>query len=83
MSYASGIKTEPGDEFEIEAPTFGKPLRNRMVPVPDEGLVTVTPAVSGKGPTEYGPPERQWEIMTMGLKRAFLKTGDHRAAASA
>ncbi|MBZ9995063.1 AraD1 family protein [Mesorhizobium sp. BH1-1-4] len=43
MSYASGIKTASGDEYEIQAPAFGKPLRNRMVSVPDEGLVTVTP----------------------------------------
>jgi len=42
MSYASGIKTASGDEYEIQAQTFGKPLRNRMVSVPDEGLVTVT-----------------------------------------
>ncbi|BAB53346.1 AraD1 family protein [Mesorhizobium japonicum] len=43
MSYASGIKTASGDEYEIQAQAFGKPLRNRMVSVPDEGLVTVTP----------------------------------------
>ncbi|KAA3448700.1 FAH family protein [Mesorhizobium sp. SARCC-RB16n] len=42
MSYASGVKTASGDEYEIQAQTFGKPLRNRMVSVPDEGLVTVT-----------------------------------------
>lgn len=42
MSYASGIKTASGDEYEIQAQAFGKPLRNRMVSVPDEGLVTVT-----------------------------------------
>jgi len=29
------------DEFEIVAPAFGKPLRNRMETVKDEGLVTV------------------------------------------
>ncbi len=27
--------------IEIEAPAFGKPLRNRMELTPDEGLVTV------------------------------------------
>ncbi len=43
MSYASGVQTAPGDEYEIQAPVFGKPLRNRMQLVPDEGLVTVTP----------------------------------------
>jgi hypothetical protein len=43
MSYAAGVKTHPGDEFEIDVPAFGQPLRNRMEAVPDEGLVTVTP----------------------------------------
>ncbi|TPM40788.1 AraD1 family protein [Mesorhizobium sp. B2-3-4] len=42
MSYASGVQTAAGDEYEIQARAFGKPLRNRMVSVPDEGLVTVT-----------------------------------------
>lgn len=41
MSFASGVRTAPGDEFEIQAPAFGKPLRNRMEPVSDEGPVTV------------------------------------------
>lgn len=43
LSYAAGVKTAPGDEFEIEAPAFGKALRNRMELAPDEGLVTVSP----------------------------------------
>ena len=43
LSYAAGVKTLPGDEFEIVAPAFGKPLRNRMERVPDRGLVTVSP----------------------------------------
>ena len=43
LSYAAGVKTAPGDEFEIEAPEFGKPLRNKMVPEQDRGFVTVTP----------------------------------------
>lgn len=30
LSFADGIKTEPGDEFEIEAPGFGLPLRNPL-----------------------------------------------------
>lgn len=42
MSFASGVKTAPGDEYEIEAALFGKPLRNRMELVPDEGPVRVT-----------------------------------------
>jgi hypothetical protein len=41
LSFAQGVKTAPGDEFEIEVPELGKPLRNRMEPVPDEGLVRV------------------------------------------
>jgi hypothetical protein len=43
LSYAAGVKTRPGDEFEIEVAAFGKPLRNRMELVPDRGLVTVSP----------------------------------------
>ena len=43
LSYAAGVKTQPGDEFEIDIPVFGKPLRNRMEAVADEGLVTVSP----------------------------------------
>ena len=43
LSYAAGVKTRPGDEFEIEAAAFGKPLRNRMELAPDPGLVTVSP----------------------------------------
>ena len=30
LSFAKGIRVEPGDIFEIEAPEFGLPLRNRM-----------------------------------------------------
>lgn len=30
LSFADGIRTEPGDEFEIEAAGFGLPLRNRL-----------------------------------------------------
>lgn len=30
LSFADGIKTEPGDVFEIEAPGFGRPLRNTL-----------------------------------------------------
>ena len=41
LSYASGFRTKPGDEFELEAPVFGKPLRNRMELQQDEGLITV------------------------------------------
>lgn len=31
LSCANGVKTRPGDQFEIEVPEFGRPLRNRMV----------------------------------------------------
>jgi len=41
LSSAAGVKTQPGDEFEIEAPGFGMPLRNRLERVADEGLVRV------------------------------------------
>jgi hypothetical protein len=30
LSYSDGIRTEPGDEFEIEAAPFTLPLRNRL-----------------------------------------------------
>jgi hypothetical protein len=30
LSFADGVRTEPGDIFEIEAPGFGLPLRNRL-----------------------------------------------------
>lgn len=30
LSFADGIATQPGDEFEIEAADFGLPLRNRL-----------------------------------------------------
>lgn len=41
LSYSAGVKTAPGDEFEIDTPAFGKPLRNRMERAPDRGLVAV------------------------------------------
>jgi hypothetical protein len=43
LSYAAGVKTRPGDAFEIDVPTFGQPLRNPMELVPDEGFVAVAP----------------------------------------
>jgi hypothetical protein len=43
MSYASNVRTEAGDQFEIESPTFGKPLRNRMVAGPKGAVVSVLP----------------------------------------
>jgi hypothetical protein len=32
LSVSDGVKTEPGDVFEIEMAEFGKPLRNRLTP---------------------------------------------------
>ncbi|WP_431298681.1 AraD1 family protein [Tabrizicola sp. BL-A-41-H6] len=44
LSYADGIKTEPGDVFEIEAPAFGQPLRNPLSFAPKtEGATSVLP----------------------------------------
>lgn len=31
LSCAAGVETKPGDRFEIDVPTFGRPLRNTMV----------------------------------------------------
>lgn len=39
LSFADGIRTQPGDVFEIEAPDFGAPLRNPI----------------GEAPTPYAP----------------------------
>ena len=36
LSVAAGVKTEPGDIFEIAAPGFGLPLRNRLAVAPPE-----------------------------------------------
>jgi hypothetical protein len=36
LSCASGVKTAPGDRFEIDVPLFGRPLRNPMVAAPEE-----------------------------------------------
>jgi len=41
LSYMAGVRTEPGDEFEIDVPVMGKPLRNRMEAETDQGLVAV------------------------------------------
>jgi hypothetical protein len=30
LSFADGVRVEPGDTFEIECPAFGRPLRNRL-----------------------------------------------------
>jgi hypothetical protein len=41
LSFADGIRTEPGDVFEIEAAPFGLPLRN--VFKTESGDVTAAP----------------------------------------
>lgn len=41
LSFAAGIKTQPGDEFEIEMAEFGRPLRNPLARAPAEPAVMV------------------------------------------
>lgn len=41
LSFADGVRTEPGDVFEIQAAHFGRPLRNRLLWRNRTGLVTV------------------------------------------
>ena len=42
LSFADGICCQPGDEFEIEAPAFGLPLRNPLMQMPAQAApVTV------------------------------------------
>ena len=43
LSFADGFKAVENDEFEISAPAFGRPLRNRLRFLPDEGLIGVAP----------------------------------------
>lgn len=38
LSFVDGVQTQPGDEFEIELPALGAPLRN-PIQVVDEGFV--------------------------------------------
>ena len=38
LSFSDGIRTEPGDVFEIEIAEFGAPLRNRLAPASAGGL---------------------------------------------
>ena len=43
LSFADGIATRPGDQFEIEAAPFGLPLINPLAKAPaDAGAVAVT-----------------------------------------
>ena len=41
VSFSEGVKTQPGDVFEISAQPFTKPLVNRIAAVGDEGLIEV------------------------------------------
>lgn len=41
LSFADGISTKDGDEFEMQAPAFGLPLRNKVA-IQDENPVTIT-----------------------------------------
>jgi hypothetical protein len=41
LSFADGIRTKPGDIFEIESPVFGLPLVNPLASGADPGLVRV------------------------------------------
>jgi hypothetical protein len=34
LSFADGIRAQPGDEFEVDLPALGAPLRNRLATVP-------------------------------------------------
>lgn len=41
LSFAEGIRPEPGDVFELECPLFGLPLRNPLAVAPDAGMAAV------------------------------------------
>lgn len=41
LSFADQIRTQPGDVFEIESPTFGLPLRNPLEQAADTGMAKV------------------------------------------
>ncbi len=43
LSFADGIRTQPGDTFEIEAAQFGLPLINPLTVAADTGMATVRP----------------------------------------
>jgi hypothetical protein len=42
LSCAHGIKTQSGDEFEIDVPVFGRPLRNVMIAEPERKFAVKT-----------------------------------------
>lgn len=41
LSFADGLRTAPGDIFEIEAPAFGLALCNSLAVAPDDGVIAV------------------------------------------
>jgi hypothetical protein len=43
LSWADGVRAEPGDVFEIEAAAFGLPLRNPLAIDEDRGVAAVRP----------------------------------------
>jgi len=44
LSFADGVQAEPGDVFEVEAPGFGRPLRNPLgARAADAGMIAVRP----------------------------------------
>jgi hypothetical protein len=43
LSCAEGFQTKPGDVFEVEAPLFGRALRNPLVPGRPDEAITVRP----------------------------------------
>ncbi|MBM6596459.1 hypothetical protein ILT42_20850 [Microvirga sp. BT291] len=45
LSFADGIRTEPGDVFEIEAEGFGQPLRNPVETAPGENILVRVKAI--------------------------------------
>jgi hypothetical protein len=41
LSFADGVRAQEGDEFEIQVPAFGRPLRNSLRLLREEGPVAV------------------------------------------
>ena len=50
LSFADGVRSLEGDEFEIEAPAFGRPLRNSLHFVREEGHVAIEVALDREKP---------------------------------
>jgi hypothetical protein len=42
LSFADGVRTQEGDEFEIQVPAFARPLRNSLRVIQEEGYVAVS-----------------------------------------